>query len=107
MNVIDPRKIEELIAAGPPKEPGKDNPGPLMLAMLAAEAALKKEKGGDPTAEDLIGALITILDYNHWRAEMVGYQKLVALHAQIQAATEKRIVPPQAGAPVPPRRVKP
>lgn len=98
---MDVKKLKELVAAGPPLEPSAENPGPLMQAMVQAEAALKKEKGADPTPEDLIGALITILDYNRWHAEMEGYNKLKALADSFE---QSRLLVPDGV--IPPRLVK-
>jgi hypothetical protein len=105
MPPVNLEQLKALVASGPPIEPNAEHPGPLMQAMIRAEQALTKVNG-KCSAEDLVGALVTILDHNRWENELRGYQNLAKV---LEAAESKIAVVPAGVVPQqpPPRLVKP
>ncbi len=75
--------LRQAVAAGPPEQPCKDKPGPVLAATREMLEAL-----GGATPEEMIEGFAHLFDMNAWRGQMQQFDQMKALLEQ----AERRVV---------------
>ena len=78
--------LRQVVAAGPPEQPGKDKPGPVLAATREMLEALGH--GVEVTPEEMIEGFAHLFDMNAWRGQMQQFDQMKALLEQ----AERRVV---------------
>jgi hypothetical protein len=78
-------QLKQIVANGPPPRPGKDAPGPLMVAFAEAVQQVESElpEGEKLDAFQTCGLLAQALDLMAWKGQVAQFE-------QIKAAVERQ-----------------